>query len=53
MSRRLASLRRALDALPSPVADQWNIDPASVVRFAALAFGAGAGAGAARGEGVA
>jgi hypothetical protein len=31
--------------------EQWNIDPASVVSFAALAFGAGAGS--ARGEGVA
>jgi len=33
--------------------EQWNIDPASVVSFAALAFGAGAGAKATRGEGVA
>jgi AmmeMemoRadiSam system protein B len=33
--------------------EQWNIDPASVVSFAALAFGAGPGEAAARGEGVA
>jgi len=33
--------------------EQWNIDPASVVSFADLAFGAGAGAKATRGEGVA
>ena len=45
---RLAALRRTLDVMPSPVAqrpglllrdEQWNIDPASVVSFAALAFG--------------
>jgi hypothetical protein len=50
MSRRLAALRRSLDAMPSPVEsrpglllryEQWNVDPASVVSFAAVAFGRG------------
>ena len=54
MSRPLAALRRSLDAMPSPEkagasSGSWawtwltsaNIDPASVVSFAALAFGRG------------